>query len=103
MKSAIVLAALAGSLFGQWPTQKTAGIPRLPDGKPDLNAPAPKAADGHIDFSGIWEFSRPRPAPGAAPAKPPAAAPPPDASLGLGPRPTGVNQFFNIGSTLKDG
>ena len=29
-------------------------LPRMPDGKPDLTAPAPKTADGKPDLSGIW-------------------------------------------------
>ena len=29
-------------------------IPRTSDGKPNLAAPAPRAADGHIDLSGSW-------------------------------------------------
>ena len=39
----------------QWLDYPTAGIPRLPDGKPNLTAPAPRAADGTTDLSGIWE------------------------------------------------
>ena len=38
----------------QWLNYPTAGIPRLADGKPDLNAPAPRTADGKPDLSGIW-------------------------------------------------
>jgi len=30
------------------------GIPRLPDGKPDLSAPTPKTFDGKADLTGIW-------------------------------------------------
>jgi hypothetical protein len=39
---------------GQWLKYRTPGIPRLPDGKPDLSAPAPKTADGKPDLTGIW-------------------------------------------------
>jgi hypothetical protein len=39
----------------QWLKLPTPGIPRLPDGKPDLAAPAPRAADGKPDFSGLWQ------------------------------------------------
>lgn len=55
-KIAMVLAAsgLWMPLAGQWDS-KTAGIPRTPDGKPNLSAPAPRTADGKPDFSGIWE------------------------------------------------
>ena len=29
-------------------------IPRMPDGKPNLAAPAPRLPDGKPDFNGIW-------------------------------------------------
>ncbi len=38
----------------QWLDYPTAGLPRTPDGKPNLSAPAPKTADGKPDLSGIW-------------------------------------------------
>src|SRR5215831_8556242 len=38
----------------QWLDRPTPGIPRKPDGKPDLTAPAPRAPDGKTDFTGIW-------------------------------------------------
>jgi hypothetical protein len=91
---AILVAGLPGALQAQWPTYTTNGVPKTADGKPDLTAPAPRMADGKPDLSGIWSFARPA---GSQP------APPPDASLGLGLPPAGINQFFNIGSTLKDG
>lgn len=40
--------------FGQWMNYPDARIPRTPDGKPNLGAPAPKTADGKPDFSGLW-------------------------------------------------
>jgi hypothetical protein len=44
------------SLWGQWLHFPTAGIPRSPDGKPNLLAPPPKAPDGKPDLSGIWNI-----------------------------------------------
>jgi hypothetical protein len=57
----IVLAAGA-SLHAQWLKYPTAGVPRLPDGRPNLSAPAPRAADGKPDLSGIWQLQT-RPCP----------------------------------------
>jgi hypothetical protein len=47
-------ALAAGSLAAQWPNSPTPGIPRTPDGKPSLSAPAPRAPDGKPDLSGVW-------------------------------------------------
>jgi hypothetical protein len=61
MTRAVVLAALvalSAPLDAQWHGYPTPGIPRTPDGKPNLSAPAPRAADGHPDLSGIWMASR---------------------------------------------
>jgi hypothetical protein len=43
----------------QWLNYPTPGIPRLPDGKPNLSAPAPRTADGKPDLSGIWSGAGP--------------------------------------------
>lgn len=50
--ASFALAAAIGS--GQWLEFPKAGVPRLPDGKPDLAAAVPKTADGKPDLSGIW-------------------------------------------------
>jgi hypothetical protein len=47
--------ALSLSAAGQWIGYPTPNIPRTADGKPNLNAPTPKAPDGHPDLSGIWQ------------------------------------------------
>ena len=39
----------------QWLDYKTPGIPRLPDGKPNLSAPAPRTPDGKPDLNGLWQ------------------------------------------------
>ena len=49
----LVIFGICGN--AQWLTQRTNGIPRTPDGNVDLSAPAPKAADGHPDLSGLWQ------------------------------------------------
>ena len=51
-----VLLSTCVSLSAQWLHYPTAGVPRLPDGKPNLSAPAPKTPDGKPDFSGIWNI-----------------------------------------------
>jgi hypothetical protein len=48
-------AALCMPAAAQWLDYPTPGIPRTPDGKPNLSAPAPRTADGKPDLSGIWE------------------------------------------------
>src|SRR5436190_11425934 len=40
--------------FGQWTNVRPAAIPRTPDGKLNLSAPAPRLPDGKPDFSGVW-------------------------------------------------
>ncbi len=53
-KLATILCLTSVTLTAQWPKHPTPGIPRTPDGKPDLSAPAPRTADGKPDLSGVW-------------------------------------------------
>jgi|SRR5215469_5856586 len=41
-------------LQAQWLTYPTAGVPRTPDGQPDLKAACPRTSDGKPDLSGLW-------------------------------------------------
>ena len=49
----ILFALAAAPLPSQWVKIPSAGVPRTPDGKPNLSAPAPRAAGGLPDLSGI--------------------------------------------------
>ena len=53
--AALILISGAISADAQWLDRKTPGIPRTPDGKPNLTAPAPRGPDGKPDFSGVWD------------------------------------------------
>jgi len=57
--AAAVVPVMIASASAQWLTHPTAGIPRTPDGKPDLSAPAPRTPDGKPQLAGLW-----RPSPG---------------------------------------
>jgi len=52
---ALAISGLCAPLGAQWLNYPTPGIPRTPDGKPNLSAPAPRTADGKPDLSGIWK------------------------------------------------
>jgi hypothetical protein len=71
---AAIAAALSPSLSAQWPLYPLPGVPKGPDGKPNLTASAPRTADGKPDLSGIWMRSEATEKPGAQPAgRPPLA------------------------------
>ena len=54
MRCLVILLTTLIPISAQWLHYPTPGIPRTPDGKPNLSAPAPKTPDGKPDLSGIW-------------------------------------------------
>jgi hypothetical protein len=71
-----------GVASAQWVNLRTPDIPRTADGKPNLNAPAPRL-DGDPDLSGVWRLI-------------------PTQDFGLLGLPSGA-EFGNIGASLQDG
>ena len=91
------VALSASAINAQWEKRSNPSVPRLANGQVNLDAPTPKAADGHPDLSGLWTR-----APGdgrggrgraGAPATPPPPPPP-------GPP---VATFGNLGTNMPDG
>ncbi len=52
-----LLLSMAMPLPAQWLHYPTPGMPRTPDGKPNLAAPAPRTAGGKPDLSGLWSLN----------------------------------------------
>src|SRR2546425_6077627 len=63
VSSIAVLLLVCAPVRGQWLKVPPAKMPRTPDGKPNLSAPAPRLPDGKPDFSGIWDVEHNKPCP----------------------------------------
>ncbi|PYS38191.1 MAG: hypothetical protein DMG14_18645 [Acidobacteria bacterium] len=53
--SIAIIAIFGMPVHAQWVKVPAPAIPRTPDGKPNLSAPAPRLPDGKPDLSGTWE------------------------------------------------
>jgi len=98
ISAVVVMVVLALPALAQWPAFRKAGVPRNPDGKPNLTAPAPRTADGKPDLSGIWNLVRGAAGQRGQRGQNGQATPPP-------PPPSGppVSTFKNIGSAMSGG
>ena len=56
---AVFATLLSTTAAAQWLDYPTPGTPRLPDGRPNLSAPAPRTSDGKPDLSGVWRGAGP--------------------------------------------
>lgn len=54
---ALLFTAALGSVEAQWLNHRDPAIPRTPDGRPNLSAPAPRL-NGKPDLSGLWQAER---------------------------------------------
>ncbi len=104
IKPAIVAGVLvlsSAAVFAQWEKRTNPNVPRLANGQVNLDAPTPRASDGHPDLSGLWtrapgDGRGGRGRAGGASANMPAPPPPPP-----GTPPTAT--FGNLGANMDGG
>jgi hypothetical protein len=73
---AALLIATAPALLAQWAPYPTRGVPKNARGEPNLDAPAPRTADGKPSFAAVWRGARVPPRRADAPPAAPSSTPP---------------------------
>jgi hypothetical protein len=59
MVAAALVCLAPAEAAAQWFNVPSPGVPRLPDGKPNLSAPTPRTPEGRPDLSGVWQGAGP--------------------------------------------
>jgi len=97
------LAALSSVVSAQWPHYREAGLPRTPDGKVNLTAPAPRTPDGKPDLSGVWENLAWREGASASDSVSGTGGAPGSRSAAARRPPAPIAMFFDLGSAFPGG
>jgi hypothetical protein len=93
---ATLVALMSPLAIAQWEKRPDPHVPRLANGQINLDAPTPKAADGHPDLSGLWSRA---PGDGRGRGRGANATPPPPPPPGTPP----VATFGDLGTNMPGG